>query len=176
MLSGSGTKMKAKAAEAEQRHLRVEAGGQKNHRVQNKRQTTSKQPWNNRFSSQPTAVPPSPTPTHLTTDHLSIVKNRMTTQPLCILGEKVVEDYKYLVVHLDKRLNWEPTLTPYTRWVWADSISRGGWDLSAHAARCWRDSPSLLPSTLFFAEVCWGSIICIGTFNSWINRTRRSAP
>lgn len=100
----------------------------------------------------------------------------MTTQPLCILGENVVEDYKYLVVHLDNRLNCGPALTLYKRRVWANSISKGGWDLSAHAARCWRDSLSLLlPVHCCLLRCAGGASSALVPLTAWMNRSRRSA-
>lgn len=43
-------------------------------------------------------------------EHGQEFRSKMTaTRPLCILGEDVgaVEDYKYLVVHTDNRMNWK---------------------------------------------------------------------
>lgn len=99
----------------------------------------------------------------------------MTTQPLCILGENVVEDYKYLVVHLDNRLNWGPTLTPYTRRVWANYFQRRLRSFCACSKVLEIFSQSVVASALFFAEVCLGSIICIGNFNSLNKQVQKAS-
>ena len=95
-------------------------------------------------------------------------RNRTATQPLCILGENVteVEDYKFLGVHLDNRLNWKTN----TEAVYKKGMSRlyflrklRSFNVCSKMLEIFYQS--VVASALFFAVVCWGSSIGAGDTN-----------
>ena len=95
-------------------------------------------------------------------------RNRTATQPLCILGENVtvVEDYKFLGVHLDNRLNWRTN----TEAVYKKGMSRlyflrklRSFNVCSKMLEMFYQS--VVASALLFAAVCWGSSIGAGDTN-----------
>ncbi|KAK0152303.1 putative RNA-directed DNA polymerase from transposon X-element [Merluccius polli] len=79
-------------------------------------------------------------------------KKRMPSQPLRIRGE-VVEDYKYLGVVIDNRLDWKSN----TKAVYKKGMSRLFPEEAEIFQRVQQDS--VVASAIFFAAVCWGSSI-----------------
>ncbi|XP_034088755.1 uncharacterized protein LOC117557164 [Gymnodraco acuticeps] len=102
---------------------------------------------------------------------------RTSLLPLCILGEDVavVEDYKYLGVHLDNGLNWR---------INTDAVHKKGMSRLYFLRKlryfhvCSKMLEifyrSVVASALFFAVVCWGGSIRAGD-TSRINKLIRKA-
>ena len=89
-------------------------------------------------------------------------RNKTSPWPLCIQGEdvQVVEDYKYLGVHIDNGLNWKAN----TEAVYKKGMSRlyflrklRSFNVCSKMLEIFYQS--VVASALFFAVVCWGNSI-----------------
>lgn len=86
-------------------------------------------------------------------------KKRTATQPLRILGEviELVEDYKYLGMHIDNKLNWKTNIEA----VYKKRMSRLHFLMKLRSfVVCSRMLDIFyqadVASALFYAVVCWG--------------------
>uniref|UniRef100_A0A3Q3FR50 Centrosomal protein 78 n=1 Tax=Labrus bergylta TaxID=56723 RepID=A0A3Q3FR50_9LABR len=89
-------------------------------------------------------------------------RKRTEPPPLCILGEdvSVVEEYKYLVVNIDDRLNWKAN----TQAVYKKGMSRlyflrklRSFNVCSKMLEIFYQS--VVASALFSAVVCWGAAL-----------------